>query len=153
MFDVIVDSREQVPWEFSSSAINEVLIDKLDSGDYSIAGYEKVFSIERKGSTSELFSNITQKRFENELERLVEYKRKFLIFEFSYNDILQYPYGSNIPKYKWKYLKVKPKFVVSKLAEFQIKYSIPIIYAGSRPNAIQIAESLMEKFYGYCQVE
>ena len=153
MFDVIVDTREQTPWEFSSSAINEVWIDTLKSGDYSISGYEDRFSIERKGSTAELFSNITQKRFENELERLVEYERKFLIFEFSYNDILQYPYGTNIPKYKWKYLRIKPQFVVKKLAEFQIKYNIPIIYAGSRPNAIQICESLMKEFYGYCQVE
>lgn len=153
MFNVIVDTREQNPWEFSSSAINEVWVDTLKSGDYSIEGYESRFSIERKGCVSELFGNITQKRFEDELDRLCSYERRFLILEFSFDDILDYPRSTSIPRYRWKYLKVKPQFVVKKLAEFQIKYNIPIIYAGNRDNAIKISESLMKEFYGYCQVE
>jgi ERCC4-type nuclease len=153
MFNIIVDTREQTPWDFCSSAVNEVYYDKLDSGDYSIEGYEKRFTIERKSSVSELFSNVVQERFERELERLASYEAKFLVFEFSFDDILKFPVGSNIPKYKWKHLRIKPQFVVKQLAIYNIKYGVPTIFAGNRKNAICIGTSLMKEFYGHCQVE
>lgn len=153
MFNIIVDTREQTPWEFCSASVNEVYYGKLDSGDYSIEGYESRFTIERKSSVSELFANVVQDRFERELDRLSKYEYKFLMLEFSFDDILRFPVGSNIPKYKWKHLKIKPQFVIKQLSMYNIKYNVPTIFAGSRKNAISIGTSLMKEFYGHCQVE
>lgn len=153
MFNIIVDTREQTPWEFSESCINEVYYDKLESGDYSIEGFEKEFTIERKSSVSELFANVIQDRFEKELNRLLEYKHRFLILEFSVDDIMRFPVGSNIPKYRWKHLRIKPPFVIKQLSIYQIKYGLPVIFAGNRKNAICIGTSLMKEFYGHNKVE
>lgn len=146
MFEIIIDTREQYPWDFKSPLIMKT--EKLDSGDYSIAGHEDKFVIERKATTSELFKNVTEKRFTEEIERLSDYKKAFIICEFPFDYIIDYPIGSTIPKRYWKGLRVKPQFVIKFLSNIQIKYGINIIYAGSRDNAIIIAQSLMKEYHG-----
>ena len=66
---------------------------------------EDILSIERKGSISEFARNITEKRFERELERMVDYKYRYVILEFNLRDIMDYPNGSGIPYNKRKYIK------------------------------------------------
>lgn len=44
-FTIIIDTREQQPWEFEHYSTASR---KLDTGDYSIEGLENLFTIERK---------------------------------------------------------------------------------------------------------
>ncbi len=121
--------------------------DGLKTGDYSIVGLEDVFSIERKGSTGEFAQNIVQPRFERELERLNKFKHAFVILEFSLEDVLTFPAKSGIPENKWGLIKISPKFILSKLRTFRLKYSnIVFILAGNKGK--DIAEKIMRFVYG-----
>lgn len=82
-FTVIVDSNEQVPWQFRtidvadhkgmSALVVHTEVRKLKTGDYSIAGLEDRVTIERK-SISDALGTFTagRERFERELERMKE---------------------------------------------------------------------------------
>lgn len=144
MFNVIIDTREQIPWEFEqfSSASH-----KLDTGDYSIEGLENIFAIERKKTVSEIAQNLSESRFKDVLERLSKLKYKYMLCEFSIDDILKYPVGSNIPKSKWQYLKITSQYILKKLTEIQVQYDIHIIFCGDRHSARQYAQSLMKRVY------
>jgi len=80
-FIIAIDTREQAPWSFtgfradSQKKFRPLVIHTetktLQSGDYSIVGFESRLSIERK-SLSDAFSTFTtdRERFERELVRL-----------------------------------------------------------------------------------
>jgi len=148
MFDVIVDTREQYPWSFASSTIiDNVIHKKLDTGDYSMAGFEDVLCIERKKSVAELATNITDDRFKRELERMAQFKYKFLLLEFNYYQIDQYPEGSDIPKRLQGKIKVTGSFIIKCLTEIQIKHDIHIMACGNAQYAEYIAEKIMKRVY------
>ncbi len=65
-FNIIVDTREQQPWNFKTYG---TVSQKLDTGDYSIEGLENLVAIERKKSVNEFATNITEKRFKDWVER------------------------------------------------------------------------------------
>lgn len=95
-FTVIVDTREQAPWQFQGLRADSktkyrplvVFIERqgLKSGDYSIKGFEDQFSIERK-SLADAFQTFTveRERFERELERLNEMKFAAVVIEGDWN--------------------------------------------------------------------
>jgi ERCC4-type nuclease len=143
-FHIIIDTREQKAWEFPRHSTANI---KLDTGDYSLAGFQDRLCIERKRSVSEIASNITEKRFVDELERMKEFKYKFMIFEFSLTDVLRYPEGSEIPRHKWKYIKISPNFILKKLSEYMVNYNINIIFGDTPKNAEKIAMAIMRRVY------
>ena len=68
-FTIIIDTREQQPWVFEQYVVANK---KLDTGDYSIEGYENIFAIERKKSINEIANNIIEPRFKDVLTRLAQ---------------------------------------------------------------------------------
>ena len=148
-FNVIIDSREQTPWDLTSvcSEIDDITVRKLITGDYAIEGLEDILCFERKASVSELANNITTKRFENELIRMSKIKYSFLMLEFNVDDILQYPIGSNIPRKIWSKLRVKSEFIMSSISRMQIKYGINVVFCGDASNAALIATNIMWRLY------
>lgn len=145
-FHIIIDTREQHPWSFDHM---EKSISKLDTGDYSLKGLENLFCIERKGSVSEFANNITEKRFKDVVERMNKIPHAFLLFEFSFEDVLIYPVGSNVPKRMWDKLKISPKFILKHIVELQIKNNIKVVFCGDASNAEKMAISIMRKIYEY----
>lgn len=143
-FKVIIDTREQQPWEFDRVAYANR---KLDTGDYSVEGYENLLCVERKKSVSEIAINITEKRFKDVLERMKQYKYSFLILEFDLEDIYQFPIGSNIPKRLWSTLRVSSGFIIKNLLEIQLQYGIHVLFCGDATNASKMALTLMKKVY------
>lgn len=141
-FTIIVDTREQIPWEFENYAIASK---KLDSGDYSVEGLEEVFAIERKRTVSEIANNITESRFKNVLDRLEKFKHKFILLEFTLNNVMDYPVGSTVPKRMWHVLKITGKYILKYLIEINIKHNIHIIYCGNRENAEEVALCIMKR--------
>jgi len=142
--DIIIDTREQQPWLFVTKSAN-IISRKLDTGDYSIDGWEDKFCIERKKSVSELAKNIVEDRFERELERMSEFLYPFILLEFDYNDIAMYPEGSNLPKRVKSKIRIKEPFIKKRLCEIQIKYNIHIIFCTNVVYAENIAYGLMKQ--------
>ena len=61
-----------------------MVIQKLDSGDYSAVGYEDILTIERKEDLAELWVNYKEKekdRFEAELARMLPLKYRYMLIE------------------------------------------------------------------------
>lgn len=84
---LICDSREQRPLSFDNLPIRgakslPVVVRKLDEGDYSVLGLEKILFIERK-SIADLYGTIFKgrDRFERELVRACNHQYKYLIIE------------------------------------------------------------------------
>jgi ERCC4-type nuclease len=130
-YTVIKDTREQQGWVFEPSKNCEgMIVDTLKTGDYTIVGYEKLLTIERKGSVSEFANNVTQARFERELERMLEYKYRYVVLEFDMPSMLIFPKNCGIPAFKQKFMKMTGYAVLAKMFEFQIKYNVQFIHAG-----------------------
>lgn len=141
-FTIIVDTREQHPWPLKHHTIANK---KLDTGDYAIEGYEHLLCIERKHSISEFVNNMTEKRFSDVLDRMSKYPHAFIIMEFNFDDIVNFPVGSDIPKHIWKNLRINPAYIIKYISDIQIKYNIKILFCGSSYNAEKIAVSLMRR--------
>ena len=109
---IIKDTREKAGqgWVFDNMELA-----CLETGDYSIKGLEKYISVERKGSVQEFTHNLTEQRFEKELERLSLIKYAFVVCEFNFQLLKDFPVGSGIPKHIWKYLRVTPNFLLKRL--------------------------------------
>ena len=143
-FTIIVDTREQLPWEFDGHATSSR---KLDTGDYSIEGLENIFCIERKRSVSEIANNISEKRFVDVLDRMSQFSHKFMLLEFTFNNVLDYPVGSTVPKRVWSSLKINSKYILKYLTTISIKYGVHTIYCGNKDNAETMALSIMKRMF------
>jgi ERCC4-type nuclease len=141
-FTIIVDTREQQPWEFEHYAVAHR---KLDTGDYSIEGLEELLGIERKKSVSEFANNITESRFKDVVMRMSQLKYSFLLLEFDLNDILIYPIGSAVPKRMWDKIKISPAFILKHIIELQLNHNIKVVFCGDSDNAKKMAEHILKK--------
>lgn len=161
MFTVIQDTREKTPWSFlpnfdtlTASVFEEVenvIVKKLDTGDYSIQGLENKLAIERKRSTAEIAGNLCEARFKDVVERLSQFEYKFLICEFNYQDVLNFPRGSTMPAYAQAKTRISANWMDSYLLSLQTKNGIHIIYAGDADNGNRLAYNIMKKVYKYEQ--
>lgn len=143
-FTIIVDTREQQPWNFNDYAKAHK---KLDTGDYSIEGLEHILTIERKKSSSEFATNIVESRFKDVVMRLSQFKYSFLLLEFDLEDLLIYPEGSTVPKRMWDKVKITPSFLIKNILELQLNHNIKVIFCGNAPNAEKIAEFIFKKIH------
>lgn len=143
-FKVLKDNQEKPGWDFSDQEYCEsVEILHLPTGDYTIEGHEKSFIIERKKTTGEVAININQPRFERELQRLEEFRHPFIVCEFTWDDLYNFPLNSTIPKEKWPKLRVTSGYIISKFLDYQMKYKTKIILAGD--NAKDLSSFLFYK--------
>ena len=81
---IITDTREQLNLDFSKFKDVESVRTKLDAGDYSVVGYERLISFERK-SVNDLVGTLVggHQRFLRELDRMKDYKEKYILVEHS----------------------------------------------------------------------
>lgn len=143
-FTIIVDTREQTPWEFGFHTTSKK---KLDTGDYSIEGFESIFTIERKHSVGEIATNISESRFKDVLNRLGQIPHSFMIMEFSIEDVYAFPVGSDLPKRMWDKLKVKGNYIMKVLTEAQLNHNIHILFCGDSSTAERVAVGIMKRIY------
>lgn len=141
---ILIDTREQQPWEFNYHSSSR---QKLDTGDYSIQGLEQILTIERKKSVSEIANNISEKRWQDVLNRMSIFPYKFILMEFNLQDVINYPIGTDIPKKLWDKLKISNKYILKCLTDIQIKHNIHILYCGDSDNAQKIAINIMRTIY------
>lgn len=140
---VIRDSREQEEhgWKWRKSKYCAgTEIERLETGDYTIKGFENILSIERKGRISEWARNINEKRFERELGRLDEIKHSFILLEFDMSDVMRYPIGAGVPRNK---SKIRGPYILRRTMEMMIQHNVKIIFCGK--NGKEIATSLFKR--------
>lgn len=93
-FQVIVDTREKAPFHFLNCDPWKIVGTqsiKLDTGDYSIVGFESRLTIERK-SISDLLGSISaeRERFEREFERMDVMDFSAVVVEGELSDVLRH---------------------------------------------------------------
>ncbi len=141
---IIIDTREQKPWQFEEHVTANR---KLDTGDYSVEGLENILAIERKRNVAEIANNITESRFKDVVERLKAFKYAFILLEFDLNNVLEYPIGSTIPKRLWNKIRISPQYILKHITDLQVDHGIHVLFCGSSGNAEKIALSIMKRVY------
>jgi DNA excision repair protein ERCC-4 len=117
---IVVDTREQLPLPFSRLRTRA---GALLTGDYSVAGLESLFAVERK-SISDLVGccvGQNRERFERELHRLRGFRFKRLLIVGTEAEIQEGQYCSNI----------KPQAVMATLGAFEVRYDLPVVFKPS----------------------
>jgi ERCC4-type nuclease len=126
---LIIDQREQAPLTFTRfQSIRGTLL----TGDYSIAGLEELFSIERK-TVADLVGccvDENRNRFERELHRLRGFRFKRLLIVGSEQEILAGRY----------YSAIKPQAVLATLGAFEARYDLAVVYKATPEDAARQIE-------------
>jgi len=151
-YTVIKDTREQEGYTFERfngryTSCEGMVVRKLETGDYSLVGLEDKLCIERKGSISELAINLgkDKRRFMDEIERMKDFPFKFIILEFSLEDVMNFPEGSSIPEEKWDSIVITNKYMLKMLIEFQMYDGIHVMFCGNRKNSKLVINSILKR--------
>ena len=131
---IIVDTREKDEYTFGDIV---TLRQKLDAGDYSVAGLENRVAIERKNIDDFVSTVIYHKeRFHSELCALARMEFAAIVVETSLSDILEHRYKSG----------VRPASVIGATVAIMVEYRVPIIFAANRQLACRMTQLILERF-------
>ena len=124
---VIVDSREQLPFTFSHERYDvQIQQGTLAVGDYSLRGLEDKVAVERK-SLPDLVQCLgrERERFERELQRGAALDAFAVVVEGSWSDLANGNFRSQF----------NPHAACQSVLAFMARYRLPFLFAGSRPAA------------------
>ena len=143
-FTIIIDTKEKQPWNFTIAGFRQKSA-HLDTGDYTIQGFEKSFFLERKKSPSELCINLGKERvrFEAELERARSFRFKYLICEFTQEQLYNYPTNAKIPWRLKRQIRLKGHYATKTILALCEKYNIELVFCQNRATAEQKAIELI----------
>ena len=147
-FIVVKDTREQDGYYFKQyNTCAGMVEEKLDTGDYSIKGLEDKICIERKGCVEELAMNLGSKKhtFLNEIERMGAFPHKFIVLEFSLEDLIKFPEETRIPIKNKAAVKITGKYMLKCLMEFQIYNNVHVLFCGNKYNAFIAVSSILKR--------
>jgi hypothetical protein len=134
---IIRDTREKYGWSFEAYPDIDIIDKKLQAGDYTIQGCESSIIIERKSSVTEIANNLGKDyaRFCREFDKLSTRCKKYIVCEFEYSELANFPKGANIPDALKAKIRVSGNFLKYRVLELEQKYYIKFVFAGSRDNA------------------
>ena len=153
---IIQDTREQQPWNFNSyNECSAQICDTLKTGDYAIQKYPSLIILERKKSVGELANNLGKHydRFVRELERMQEYTHRYVICEFSYEKLLMFPKGTNLPRRVRSKIRMSGKFLAKRVNELMTCYETEFIFCKDKFEAQDKAMELLIDAYGQKQTD
>lgn len=143
---IIIDTNEKKPWLFSKS---DCIHANMETGDYTLEGFENILSIERKGHVSEFYHNICSNdlaRFKRELDRLSLFKYAYVILCFSMRDILLYPQTTDLPFAIKKRIGSKGDYFLRQFITLQVKYpNISFLFCDTTDGGKKVAISLFKR--------
>lgn len=149
-FEIIIDTREQKEiFTFSSFPV-KTKVKKLDTGDYSITGFEDKITIDRKRNAGELQMCFGQqwKRFQKELNRMRDFDKAYFICTFPYKDLITFPVNSGIPKYRWKFIKTCGAYLRMSYKKIEEDYpSIKFIFGDDYYNSEDLTYRILKNYY------
>lgn len=123
-FRIVVDTREKLPLPLPAGIVER---GTLRTGDYSLAGYENAFAVERK-SLADLVRSLTQERarFERELERLAAIPFRRVLVEEPYRCLLVE---------RFAFSQASPVAMRGSVEAYEVRYGIPFAFAETRAEA------------------
>jgi len=131
---IVFDNREKDEYTFGDIV---TIKQKLDAGDYSIAGLEDRISIERKNIDDFVGTVIYhQDRFHEELCALAHMDFAAIVVEASLKDILDHRYKSD----------VLPLSVIGAAVAIMVEYRVPIIFCGNRQLACHVTLTILQRY-------
>lgn len=131
---IVVDTREKDEYTFGDIV---TIRQKLDAGDYSVAGLEDRIAIERKEIDDLVGTVIYRKdRFHTELCALARMEFAAVVVEASLTDILEHRYKSD----------VRPASVIGTLVAIIVEYGIGILFCDNRQIACHVTQSILKRF-------
>ena len=145
---ILTDTSEKNGWSFNSfDKCLAVTRWGLKTGDYTVRGLERDLVVERKASTGELAMNLGKKRkaFEAEIERMSSFRWKYILCEFSIDDLMNFPRNSGIPKKNLKFVRMNGKFMWKKLCEYQEQSGVEVVFCDSKLDAEERAMFIFEE--------
>ena len=140
---IITDTRETLGLDFSKFKDVEIIRKKLDTGDYSVVGYENRLCFERKAindTVGTLISNHT--RFLRELDRMKSYKEKYILIEHSPTILYQY-----CAKHGWE---KKFNTIIQSLLAYAYHYQVRVRFCKNRED---MAEYIVRKSREFINAE
>lgn len=149
-YTVIKDTREHEGkgWNFNAQDLClGTQIGTVKTGDYTLLGYEDIFTIERKATVAEIANNLTESRWSDFINRMREIKYSFFIMEFTLEEVFCYPDCSDLPYKVKKQIKMNGKVIAKKICEQMLSHDLNIIWAGNSQTAQQIASCLFKRIY------
>tara|TARA_B100001559_G_C16388864_1_gene570191 strand:- start:81 stop:584 length:504 start_codon:yes stop_codon:yes gene_type:complete len=147
-FTVIKDTREQNGYFFTKFNTCAGMIEhKLDTGDYSIDGLEDKICVERKGCVEELAQNLGSKKptFLREIERMESFPHKYMVLEFSLEELIKFPKETRIPIKNKDSVKITGKYMLKCLIEFGLYNNIHILFCGDKHTAFLAVSSIFKR--------
>lgn len=148
--EIVRDTREQVGFfTFASYADVQIVEKKLDTGDYSITGFEDKVTIDRKKNSGELYLNLGAQstRINKELERMSKFERAYFVCAFPRNHLDIFPKESGIPPYRWKYLKMTSKYLKLRIHQIEEIYpNISFIFCNDVLDAERVTYELLKEY-------
>jgi len=145
---IVQDTREKIPWDFTTfEGCSGQVVETVSAGDYVIKGKETLITIDRKKRPAELANNLGMhiKRFENEMERMQEHEKRYVICEFSYERLLMFPKGTGLPKRVTRRIRVSGKYLAGEAARLSEEYEVEFIYCQNRAEAQEKAMELFKE--------
>jgi len=135
--NITVDTREQTPWTFPPEYAN-VRRGTITSGDYSLAGDEAAFSIERK-TLNDYVGTIAGgwDRFQRELGRMADaqYTARIVIVEATLDDVLHHRYD---------HPRCLPPFVLKRTAQL-LYCGVAVVFAGNSAAAAGMCLKVLQE--------
>ena len=130
---IIIDSREQLPYEFEG----DTEVSALAVGDYSLVDVADAVAIERK-TVDDLIGCLTKdrERFKQCLQRGKSLDYFALVIEASLSDLMEGKY----------YSQMHPNAAIQSLLAMSVRYRLPIFFAENRALGQLVTESLLEKY-------
>ena len=147
-FTVLKHTREKEGWTFTKTQFCDGMISKaLKTGDYTLEGYENVICLERKKNPEEISLNVGRKKkqFNNEIDRMRDFKHSFIICEFSVTDLFGFPNNSKIPRYQKSQIKMTGDYVLKCLLEYTICNNIQLMFCDNPRAAQRVALSIFKR--------
>jgi ERCC4-type nuclease len=142
---IIIDTREQAPLKFrKSKKIDGIITKKLDTGDYSVEGYEDKIAIERK-SPEDFLGTMGRgnKRFQKELKRAMRLDYFAIVIEAPYTVLRDKMFEGG------RYSKMRPDVALKIMWTLIHKYRIQVFFCNGSAEASAIVRGALTSYVDY----
>lgn len=139
-FILVADTREQTTGLFVPKSPKGLVLvrDTLETGDYSVRGFENSIAIETKEVSDFIHCcGADRERFQNQLDRLSKLERKWLLIRGTEEECLSYQ----------PYTQLHPNHIRGALTSIEVRYGIPVHFASTRKAAERWVLDILIKFY------
>lgn len=120
----------------------------LRTGDYTVLGLEDVVAVERKGAVAEFAQNLFQARFRAEMARMQEVPFAYVLLEFPFSDMADYPRVPSVPPATRRKIRLTGSFLIRRFVEFQSEFPwVRFHFVGDRGK--ELCSSLFKRAVEY----